>query len=1049
MSTKKIRTVTLFLFVGLTFLLSLSGVRPAMAIPTSPAQSITLNPASGAPGSEVVVQGSGFSTGGGGEIDIYWDSTSSPRIGSGPSVGRDGTFATTATIPPNATAGSHTIIARDNYTSDEAEATFTVVGDPLAAVYIYNTDQDKADDFKALLEETGMISTTVKQLSDVAMAAVDFSLYDLIIIGPDTGNWENNEAVARVRDSGKPILGLGEGGYAFFGKLQLHIGYPHGAHSTTTTQVRPVDLSHTIYQTPYDGFPSPVTVYGSGTGSVEIHLPSPPSGVLTLGRHITSDDHYSLVQQSGRYFLWGFDGGPRLEEMTTNGQHLFVNVAWHLLLFRSDVDTLILTDYQRMKDVGYLSANVNTLEGKVNTLVGMPKSQSNMTAVVKRMNLDTPTAVKTARTTWIGNDDSVANTNAYVTAIDNYIESLKQGVYPNLQYVIFVGAHEVIPMKARPADDMDSPYKESEWASGLPQTSGYFYSLYHDTSGGATRGHYLTDSIYGDLSYINNGYGDDNELIPELAVGRLVETPSQISTLLDNYMASNATFSRSNMASIASNDYMDGGQAAANHMGASADTALIQSTFNTSLVPPKINANDDFVYLAGHGNYNYIARGFMAGSHATEGDTEELNANLSDAVIVASGCHNGVNFGNKRYHDYAANTTYGEFPERFANKGVGIYLGSTGYTWISGSGSSTNTAHNGWSEKLATHFINHLLNDGMWTTAGKAYKAAVNEYVSDYGGVGNPHRRVLAIATLYGIPNYHPPRLIFVAPWRPISYLLVRQWLVWPLASDVQTVSAVAETATVAETTTATETVTLEITDWYTDSSGLVNIPGASYTGDQNEPILPVVHASHVLPGDANVVTVIWNQTESVSTTISNDVPLATIAVLTTTITGTYPYTDTFYPTTPYYTSTVTTLGGGAVEVGMNIVPVQYKQSTHQTRIWTTMIFQLVYEIDPYALGMDSDGDDLPDYWESGYGLSPNDDSGDQGASGDPDEDGLTNEQERGLGTDPLDPDTDHDGSNDGQEVADETDPLNPGSRLMHIYLPLAMRNYTGTASSP
>ena len=111
---------------------------------------------------------------------------------------------------------------------------------------------------------------------------------------------------------------------------------------------------------------------------------------------------------------------------------------------------------------------------------------------------------------------------------------------------------------------------------------------------------------------------------------------------------------------------------------------------------------------------------------------------------------------------------------------MGIYLGSTGYTWISGSGSSSNAALTGWSEKLATHFLNHLLNDGMWTTAGKAYKAAVNEYVSDYGGVGNPHRRVLAIATLYGIPNYTWPRFVILIPYYPVGYWLQTVWVIWP-----------------------------------------------------------------------------------------------------------------------------------------------------------------------------------------------------------------------------------------------------------------------------
>ncbi len=45
---------------------------------------------------------------------------------------------------------------------------------------------------------------------------------------------------------------------------------------------------------------------------------------------------------------------------------------------------------------------------------------------------------------------------------------------------------------------------------------------------------------------------------------------------------------------------------------------------------------------------------------------------------------------------------------------------------------------------------------------------------------------------------------------------------------------------------------------------------------------------------------------------------------------------------------------------------------------------------------------------------------------GDPDNDGLTNEEEVEIGTDPLDPDTDDDGLNDGEEVDLGTDPLDP-----------------------
>ena len=72
----------------------------------------------------------------------------------------------------------------------------------------------------------------------------------------------------------------------------------------------------------------------------------------------------------------------------------------------------------------------------------------------------------------------------------------------------------------------------------------------------------------------------------------------------------------------------------------------------------------------------------------------------------------------------------------------------------------------------------------------------------------------------------------------------------------------------------------------------------------------------------------------------------------------------------------------------------------------------------------DSDGDALPDEWESLYA------PGDLGVlgEGDADEDGLSDAAELDGGTDPTSSDTDGDGLSDGDEIENETDPLDPDS---------------------
>ena len=76
--------------------------------------------------------------------------------------------------------------------------------------------------------------------------------------------------------------------------------------------------------------------------------------------------------------------------------------------------------------------------------------------------------------------------------------------------------------------------------------------------------------------------------------------------------------------------------------------------------------------------------------------------------------------------------------------------------------------------------------------------------------------------------------------------------------------------------------------------------------------------------------------------------------------------------------------------------------------------FQNDYDNDGCDDPIDSDSDGLPDWWEALNNLNPNDASGADGATGDPDNDGLDNIGEYMTTSDPNNPDTDQDTVNDG-----------------------------------
>src|SRR5688500_11177109 len=67
------------------------------------------------------------------------------------------------------------------------------------------------------------------------------------------------------------------------------------------------------------------------------------------------------------------------------------------------------------------------------------------------------------------------------------------------------------------------------------------------------------------------------------------------------------------------------------------------------------------------------------------------------------------------------------------------------------------------------------------------------------------------------------------------------------------------------------------------------------------------------------------------------------------------------------------------------------------------------------AASRDSDGDGMPNTWESNHGLDPHR----ANAGGNPDHDGLKNLSEYKHGAEPKDEDSDNDGLDDGDEVKD------------------------------
>ncbi|MEZ4617123.1 MAG: hypothetical protein R2867_16670 [Caldilineaceae bacterium] len=218
--------------------------------------------------------------------------------------------------------------SRPQSNNNTATVELTVEGLSGRIAYVFRQDTATAADFKSLLEGRGF---TVQLVRCPAVPTTNFNPFDAVIIADDTGSLSNwcaaAAGAAHIDSANKPTIGLGEGGYAYFGQLGKPMGWPNGWHGPMD-RVTPTNVAAAYWHLPTDFGappPNPVGLYSAPVNEVGIYLPS-VAGVLPLGLEPAATDHASLLaDQEDCNQLWGFSGGPTA--MTGDGKDLFVNAV--------------------------------------------------------------------------------------------------------------------------------------------------------------------------------------------------------------------------------------------------------------------------------------------------------------------------------------------------------------------------------------------------------------------------------------------------------------------------------------------------------------------------------------------------------------------------------------------------------------------------------------------------------------------------------------------------------------------------------------------------
>jgi CSLREA domain-containing protein len=395
--------------------------------------------------------------------------------------------------------------------------------------------------------------------------------------------------------------------------------------------------------------------------------------------------------------------------------------------------TIILTDLARMAGTPEEKA---TLEARLATFAAQPE----VAGVVVDVGVDARVAAANAQA-----DDQPACPHAknLVAGTIKEIVDAYWALNP-LAYVVIVGNDGVIPFFRYP--DSALLANENNYVPPVRDSS---------TSQANLRlGFVLSQDAYG--AQIDVALKNTSLPIPELAVGRLVETAVEATNMLDAYLATgNGVVSPTTPPLVTGYDFLeDVALAVKSELEAGtaevADT-LIAARDLSPADPAAWTADDlraallgsrhDLVFLAGH----FSASGALAADYSSRMIAEELitsPVDLQNAVIFSAGCHSGYNIVDA--DGVPLVTEEPDWAQALAQKGATLIAG-TGYQY-------GDTDFIEYSERLYLEFSRQLRTGSGPVSIGQALVAAKQVYLADTVQLRGIHEKAFLEATLFGLP---------------------------------------------------------------------------------------------------------------------------------------------------------------------------------------------------------------------------------------------------------------------------------------------------------
>jgi hypothetical protein len=398
----------------------------------------------------------------------------------------------------------------------------------------------------------------------------------------------------------------------------------------------------------------------------------------------------------------------------------------------SGAQTVILTDTSRVTSSPAERADLQT---QLQTLASRPEVGGTIVDLAGSSRVHSLDAQSDANPSCPYAKNLVAN------AIRDVVNSYR--VNNPLKYVVIAGPDNVVPFFRHA--DQTLMGNESGYTPPVADTSASQASL--------RLSYTLSDNDYGSNTVLQTQ--TNTFPVPDLAVGRLVETEPEISGQIQAYLANAAGVLPTPTSSLVTgydfltlpatsvqNDLAAGTGQTPDTLIAPRTQAPAASWTGTDLKNKVLNSGrHDVVFLAGH----FSANDSLAADYTTDmitTDMEQSGVDLKNALVFSAGCHSGYNIVNG---DAVPNVTLTlDWPEEFARKQA-ILIGGTGYQY-------GDTDFIAYSEQIYAGFAHQLRVGTGPVSIGQALLKAKDDYLTNTPQLGAMNQKAVFEAELYGLP---------------------------------------------------------------------------------------------------------------------------------------------------------------------------------------------------------------------------------------------------------------------------------------------------------